>query len=190
MKNLLKIVLLIITFQATAQTIIPLEQESNYMSDQAGKNYYYKDVNGVLNKFIGTWKYQNTATNPTEEVTIVFYKEIKDDYNGNYFIDRLYARSKYVKNGVVVFDNLTSTKPSSNYQIFGGFFRDPANTNKIHMQYGEPGISSNKRHSTLDITYSIVKAGTKLKWSVDWYPLDENVPAPLMPLDMTLTKVN
>jgi hypothetical protein len=190
MKNLITIMALFSLMVVSAQTIIPIEQKKAYQGNEAGQNYYYKDINGVFNKFLGTWKYQNTSVSPTEIVEVVFYKKEMEDFSGNYYKDFLYARFKYTKNGQVVFNNLIALmgSPPPLY-IFGGFFKDPANTNKIFLQYGEPTDMDDKRKDWLNLEY-LPGTPAKLSWKMEWYPLDENVTAPEMPATMTLTKVN
>jgi hypothetical protein len=170
------------------QTTGPIETQKNY-SLAMSKGKYFKDINGVFNKFLGKWKYQNTSINPTEIVEIVFYKQEMEPVSG-FYEDWLYARFKYTKNGQVVFNNLIALmgSPPPLY-IFGGFFKDPANTNKIFLQYGQPTAMNDKRKDWLNLEY-LPGTPAKLSWKMEWYPLDENVTAPEMPATMTLTKVN
>jgi len=172
-----------------AQSIIPIENQVNYnLTESNGK--YFKDVNGVYNKFLGTWKYQNTVTNPTEIVEVIFYKQ-EHYFISNFYEDRLYARFKYTKNGQVIFNTLTGTDAALNRMIFGGFFINPANTNKTSLTYFEPDEERWTRKSILLLEYSVTLGNpAQLTWHLDWYPIGEGVPDPKIPANMTLTKIN
>lgn len=53
--------------------IVNLEDQADYyLSDKAGN--YFKDTHGVSGKLLGTWRYQNTPTNPAKVFEIMFYK--------------------------------------------------------------------------------------------------------------------
>ncbi|GAA5084737.1 hypothetical protein GCM10023210_04840 [Chryseobacterium ginsengisoli] len=52
---------------------------------------YLKDTENFLNKFIGTWKYQNG----NEQFKIVLKKKLKYDYDGRYS-DILYGEYQYI----------------------------------------------------------------------------------------------
>lgn len=70
MKNIIKIIVILSVFSCKAQTIIiPLDSNQDY---ENSPDYYIKDINNDLNKFEGTWKYQNGTT----EITIILKKEL------------------------------------------------------------------------------------------------------------------
>ena len=54
--GILILVFLITTIIQAQQNIKPLEE---YLNDPYGADVYYKDVNGTLDKYIGTWKYDD-----------------------------------------------------------------------------------------------------------------------------------
>ena len=66
------------------------------------ENAYYKDVNNFFDQFEGTYSY----TNGTTELTMVF-KKITNWYNSGYYQDLLAGEVKFVKDGVLKFDNLS-----------------------------------------------------------------------------------
>ncbi len=49
------------------QTIKPVETEG-YQENITVRGVYFKDVNNVLDKFVGTWKYEDTSTNTIFEI--------------------------------------------------------------------------------------------------------------------------
>lgn len=64
-------------------------------------NAYYKDVDGIMNKFEGTWIYQNGNTSLTIKL------EKKEAYfNNRYYRDRLVGEYKYTVDGVDVVNYL------------------------------------------------------------------------------------
>ncbi len=133
MKKLLFIVLLLMANTIQAQEIIVLENQRGNVNFET--KYYYKDVNGVLDKFLGTWRNQNS----NELFEITFTKKIKYDQQ-NYFIDWLTSRYKYIKNGEVIFDTTPRLQPSGsapNHNIFGSMIYAD-DLNKIKLLYSEP----------------------------------------------------
>lgn len=182
-----KIVLYTLLFFCTAvgfaqEVVVPIEQRKGY-NDQLNTKYYYKDVNGVLDKFVGTWKYENN----NEVFEITFIKKIHQNHGGDYK-DKLASKFKYIKNGVVIYN--TYPKSRTNY-IYGGFFLFPNNTNKIRLQYFEPGVTYRTIQSQLDLEYipsTTLAAPTQLYWKQNVI-VDNPDPTPYkLPYIMTLIK--
>ncbi len=73
MKNIPKIIILLIAHNGFSQTIVPIENR-RATTEMPGNTYYYQDVNGVLNKYLGGWIYKDNPTSPTKIVEITFYK--------------------------------------------------------------------------------------------------------------------
>lgn len=86
------------------QTTYPL---TNYSTDVLHSGNYIQDTTGVLNKFVGTWKY----TNGNDEFTVKIIKKENDNFFGlnDYYEDVLYGGYKYVKNGNVIIDRINFT---------------------------------------------------------------------------------
>ncbi|GAL75033.1 hypothetical protein JCM19275_1072 [Nonlabens ulvanivorans] len=155
-----KIFLLSIAFisvlEGLAQdNIIPLEQ---FSAESISLNDYYKDVNGVLDKFVGTWIYDDGTT----YFKVVFQKKernsaINDWDNTPIYFDQLVANFELKLNGVTVYNNLNST---DNYLIHDGhrlynlnrkiklFYSESDNiyTDSYYNNYG-------LHRSTLELTY-------------------------------------
>ncbi len=96
MKNILILLLL-------SSTLIQA-QEIN-LEDKDGTRItgaYYKDINNHLNQFEGTYKYTQGNT----ELTMVF-KKIVEYNNGVYRQDLLIGEVKFVKDGLILFNNLS-----------------------------------------------------------------------------------
>lgn len=187
MKNIFKIITVLILNVSFAQTIIPIEQRKN-TTEIDGETYYYKDVNGVYNKFLGNWKYQNSTTNPTKIVEITFYKrEMVESGMGGYY-DEIFARIKYTENGVVIYNTFPDNQPILNtrdYNIFGSSFKEPNNTNKLNLNYyNEPGLGG--KTGWLNLIYNNSSGVETLNWKVMTFR-DPNNPFK-MPYNMVLIK--
>ncbi|MEM6720632.1 MAG: DUF6705 family protein [Bacteroidota bacterium] len=145
MKKYITILALIgITHCIVAQTIIPIEQKKGFQEEN-NITYYYKDVNGTLAKFTGTWKYETN----TEVFEITFYLKINQN-SGSYFYDQLTSKFSYIKNGVEIYNTYQEIDPLN---FFGGFFVEPTNTNKINMSYHEPNVVYKSRYKRLNLEY-------------------------------------
>ena len=195
MKNILTTFLMLTTFALYAQQIIPFEERTNYDGNQ-WNNKYFKDVNGTLNKFLGTWKCENLSSSPTEVVEVTFYKREMVSAGG-YFEDELFAYFKYIKNGVEVYNTYNTNRTMD---IFGGQFFYSNNLNKLLLQYDEPdSVESMKRKHIFYIEYFTENTGgmglgvstvAKLNWVLKWSPQIWGAVPPQMPLTMVLTKVS
>lgn len=74
--------------------------ENWYGDEIAGA--YYKDVNNVLDGFEGTYRYTNN-----NDTLVIVFKKFVNTPNPMYSQDVLAGEMKYVKNGVLKFDNLS-----------------------------------------------------------------------------------
>ena len=107
-----------LTIQAQNYTQIIDLYDSNA---ELGKNgIYYKDTQGYLNQYVGTWLYTNSMTS----LKITFQKEYFAQQNafGTYYSDVLVGKYEYIVNGVTVFStlnnlNILNTSPYT-YNIF------------------------------------------------------------------------
>ena len=96
MKNIL-IFLLLYSALTQAQDVNIEGWDGEYTS-----GVYYKDINNHLNQFEGTYKYTEGNT----ELTMVFKKIVKYN-NGVYYEDLLIGEVKFVKDGLILFNNLS-----------------------------------------------------------------------------------
>lgn len=184
MKKLI-IIILFIGFQANAQFNIPVEQMQTYLLNRTSNNHYFKDINGVFDKFIGNWKYENA----TDLVEISIYKqESRAGGIGNSFDDELYIEFKFTQNGVVIFDTFSENRT---YFISGIYFKDPYNTNKYHLLYREPTQKYFKARQYLDIEFIPNTTGgqPQLSWTVSYEPTSIDPLPPIMPMNMIFTKL-
>jgi len=198
MKNILTTILLLIATQTWAQYIVPIEEAYQNNSFQAPKKYY-KDVNGVLNKFIGTWKWQDRDINPTKIFEITFYKNEKRDRGSISFTDELRSKFRYIEDNQIVYDTYQSNEY---YHIWGSWivpnssFRMPngliINNNKMKLGYSEPTIPS-RQYSTdpsgrLEIEYQRNGSQEIMEWTLTYHTIFETDLPFKIRASMTLVK--
>ncbi|TQD40706.1 DUF6705 family protein [Haloflavibacter putidus] len=92
-----------------AQTgIMPL----NTSSIGKPKNIYYKDLNNELDKYEGTWKYQNGSTS-----FIITLEKIEKHYSPDFeiYYDLMTGEYQYIENGIEIINTLPQlTQNTSN----------------------------------------------------------------------------
>ncbi|MDY8138903.1 DUF6705 family protein [Aquimarina sp. 2201CG5-10] len=194
MKKILKILIVCINLQAFAQTEIPIEDKSKQENRiKRSSDYYYKDINGVLDKFVGTWRYQS----PIELFEITFTKVSQIRTGMGYYKDELYSRYKYIKNGQVIYDTYNTpvtTENNPSTDISGSIINN-TDLNKIKLIYHEPGIRGGDFDSlSMTYFYSPRENKHRLNWKVKTALYGTGTPGVYstvykMPYQMTLTKV-
>ena len=188
MKTLITILISLTTTFFYAQEQVVSLTELGEIVEQENVTYYYKDIDGDLNKFLGTWKYQDA----NKELIVVFYLNEYIESGGSY-CDELYAKFKYTENGTVIYNTLLDISNDAKYHIFGGsIFAD--SRNELSLSYFEPtdipydGEWSPRLHLDF-IPCSTIGCNPQLKWDLNWGRGSENDPWPFkIPSDLTLTK--
>jgi hypothetical protein len=141
-KSLTIIVIFICAFSIQAQTIKPLEEQYD-TAPMSKNNVYYKDVNNILDKYFGTWVYQDA----THYLKITFFKKEQKRMNGNkdWYFDELVCEYQYKKDGVEIY-NTYGVNSNVNSYIANRILGDVIiSDNKIELRYGEPPINSCSR---------------------------------------------
>lgn len=94
MKKTITSIIIMLCFTAKAQytSIQNLDSPSNFPS----QGVYYKDLNNILDPFVGTWKY----IQGNNEFEIILEKKLMSSQNGYYYLDTLIGSYRYVENGV------------------------------------------------------------------------------------------
>lgn len=189
-------ILLLISFGLQGQTeqIVALEdQYSNTTIIQPGVPIYYKDVNNLLDKYVGTWIY-NDGINYLE-ITITKLEHETQGWPGKIndpdFEDLVVLRMIFKINGLVKY-NTMSQGPT----ITGNFIKS---NNIIELFYYEPSLTNCPKTRNADLVLEYLSGNpAKLKWerkntSSGYSPLDcpngPNNDSPfLIPENLTLTK--
>lgn len=177
------------SFYCIAQTF-PVERDRPAFRD-AGMSF--KELNNNLNKFAGTWEYQDG----TRKLTVVL-QEIADFEIGSALSDVIVGNYIYEENGVEIINTLTNPSPSQgsddiyHIEMFGfrdsseilGFVQDPIRSKwtlySLYLDY-QPATRENPR--------------PQLEWSTrirEFYNPDGDVDAAQalrVPRLLTLTKI-
>ena len=134
MKKLFYIICLVTSASLTAQ-ILPVEQLKEVTNEDREQFYtqvqgitHIKDVNGVLNKFIGTWK----GAFDGKQLEIVIKKYIldysryvnKDYHSGSLLWDQLVLKHKLTDQNGVVLANTLNLPDNDEYVMFKDAYHD------------------------------------------------------------------
>ena len=123
---------MITTITQAQQTIKPLEEFHN---DPYGADVYYKDINGTLDKYIGTWKYDD-GTHYFEitfsKVEGAFFNPNNPDIPTRY--DYLKTAFIYKHNGVEIYNH--SENATYPYDYIKG--DDISSDYELSLSYTEP----------------------------------------------------
>src|SRR5690606_30329082 len=74
--------------------------------ERRSNGYYYKDVTGYFDQFIGTWQHQNGSITYILKLEKKTFTKNYPHVNKTYKYDDLIGALKVVKNGVTVYDDL------------------------------------------------------------------------------------
>ncbi|QQV03649.1 DUF6705 family protein [Chryseobacterium sp. FDAARGOS 1104] len=118
-------------------------------------NAYIKDVNNILNKFEGTWKYSENG-----KIFTISLQKIKIDLQG-YFKDLLRGNYKYVSNNLTLAD--TTNYPLSDANLSGARLWE-GDSNKITLFFYDP--ERPKMSTRVTLTYSNINGVEKLHWDL------------------------
>lgn len=187
MKNIFRTLILLFGLSSFSQTIEPRSIETFY-EGVFPNHVYYKDVNSKLNKFVGTWIFNDG----THYFKIQFYKQTyyRETPVGNkkttIFVDRIIGNYQYKLNGLEIY-NVTDN--SYAHSSSGSFF------NGFRIFYDEPTSYPCGRRimGDVNLTHSINNGVEELIWNrvdfnagADCYPFDTT---PFKtPANMVLTK--
>lgn len=107
MKIICSIFILVSLLCKAQNPILSLTDNSN---ESLLNNAYYKDLDGVLNNYVGTWKYTNGSTSLT-----VVLKKKEQVYNDEWYEDMLIGEYKYVENGIELINTLNLIDSLTDY---------------------------------------------------------------------------
>lgn len=189
MKYIIITIICLITLNSFAQedAIVPLPQLGVFDGDD-DKYYYYKDIDGDLNKFLGTWKYQDA----TKELIVTFYLKVHKESGGSWY-DEIYAKFKYTENGTVIYNTLMNASTADERIICGSSIFS-SNLNEMSLSYIErTDIPYRKSlYQGLDIEYlpcTGLGCYPQLNWEIIWHKSkDADIWPFKIPRILTLTK--
>ena len=188
MKTIITILISLTTTFFYAQEQIVSLTELGEINEQENVTYYYKDIDGDLNKFVGTWKYQDS----NKELIVIFHSNEHYDLGGTFY-DEIYAKFKYTENGNLIYNNLLDNSDTIKNKISGGSIWANS-TNKISLAYNEPTDIPYRGEWSPRLKLEYLPCNTlgcspQLKWDLYWGRASENDPWPFkIPSHMVLTK--
>lgn len=112
--------------------------------------YYYKDVTGYFNQFIGTWQYQNGTTTYILKLEKRTFIENVVHLNKTYQYDELIGALRVIKNGVILYNDWSTLNQSfpkaTNYHInsivraenFNDCYMCTYPKQRLYLSYDEP----------------------------------------------------
>ncbi|MEM6685064.1 MAG: DUF6705 family protein [Bacteroidota bacterium] len=175
---------------AQNEIIVPLEEQNTsiYIGDQV---FYFKDVNNTLDKYVGTWKYEDSNHFLEIQVTKKEHisKGIPGLYNDNNFEDYISVKMLYKLSGIIKYTY-------QNTLMRGNIIRS---VNVVELIYNEPSLISCYRNKQADLLLQYVSSGLnqQLIWTrIKRLPSDGKCPDGtdsdnsdfLIPANLTLTK--
>lgn len=166
------------------ETVVPINELGIY-HEQENVIYYYKDVNNELDKFLGTWVYDDGIMSFTINFSLLTHHERSGDY-----YDRIYSKIKFINNGEVVYNTLNELE--YNRQDISGSNLHLNNSNKISMTYRESNPNAGRIVAHLVLEYIACAQNTnceQLVWHNRYLKDTPDEPWPfLIPTDMVLTR--
>ena len=190
MKNLLLLLCCVSLFSCVAQTY-PMEADDNPAWIKDGM--YFKDMNNNLNKFEGTWEYQDS----TSKLTVILQK-IEDYEVGSALSDVIVGNYIYEENGVEIINTLTNPSVSQGSDdIYHIEMYGLSNSTRTIGDFEDP-VRSKWTDYTLYLTYNAptrANSQPQLTWNVqiyEFYNPDGDVDAAQalrVPRLVTLTKI-
>jgi hypothetical protein len=152
MKNIITLLCFICVNLQAQNIIIPIENTSEHTLED---NHYYKDVNNLLDKYTGTWIFDNGI----DYFEIVFYVEQRVDVSlaafglsgaNQYFMDELHSRFIYRKNGIEIYNTIGTTTHAIRACFTNTFI---FSSNKLGCIYKEPTPFVRVQRAHLDLEY-------------------------------------
>lgn len=100
MKKIFIIIISFISISNNAQTIKSIFDDNVLFVE----NVYYKDLYNDMNKFVGTWVYENGTT----KITLILQKRLQVPIGNPYncFVDEIIGGYKYEINGVTIINTI------------------------------------------------------------------------------------
>ena len=155
MKKMIYMLTVLLGITVNAQEIIvPIENLSS--TDVNADKYYFKDVNNVLDKYLGTWKYETA----TESLEVTFTKIVHNPYVDDY-TDIISGQYVYIKNGVTIINTFPLDYEEYGHFIFGEYLDT---LNKLDLFYSEPD-DLREWKARLILDYNFTSPAT-LNWHV------------------------
>lgn len=161
MKRLILIFLFTVNIYSQ-KVIVPVEEKGSYLTGNHNlKNYEFKDVNKVFEKFKGKWIYKDSIHQLNLDIN-TYYCETNQQ-------DAVYIKMLFIKYSDTLINTLNYKDPK--YSIIkGGFFQDTDNINTIFLLLSDI-IGNSKRTILLCDNENVVNLAyldsNQLKWNIN-----------------------
>ena len=152
MKNIAILTLFLLNMACKAQS--PVYTLGGDIPGNLPLNAYIKDTNNILNKFTGTWQYQQNG-----KIFNINLQKTKIDLDG-YFKDLLRGNYKFIFNNVILAD--TTNYPISDANLTGAILWD--DPNKVTLFFYDP--ERPKMSCRVTLTYSHINGVEKIHWNL------------------------
>ena len=164
--------LVLLSSKLFSQEIIkPVEKESEFLNKHSNqKEYIFKDINNVFEKFLGKWHF--------EDDSFSVYLQVFKHYDEANRRDGVLIDLRVIKGN----DTVIKTLP---HLIEGGIFEDKNNVNKITVFFSEvSNVWQCGNSSAVNITWK----NNMLVWEIEDRELRYNRSARLFPNNITFIK--
>lgn len=189
MKTIFDIFLFFISAVALNAQVIEKPMETFYEPNQPN-HVYYKDVNNLLDKYVGTWEY--TSGGHYFKITFTKHTYVRETPIGNtkitIYTDKIIGHYVYKLNGVEIY-NVTnnyfasSSSGSFDYDGFGIIFDEPSSNPCGRRIMGDVNLQYSITNNVEKITWN----RTNVEWAASCNPSDQT---PFkIPANMVLTKI-
>lgn len=155
MKSIIIFYGLFVVLSCKAQSPIYTKGSGNVPSN-IPNNAYIKDTNNILNKFIGTWKYENNG-----KVFTINLQKSEMIKLINYYVDELNGYYKYTDGSLTIVD--TSNYPINKSKLTGAWLWEN-NPDKVSLIFSDP--ERDRLSCKVTLTYSNQSGVEKLHWDL------------------------
>jgi len=137
--------IIITAFSYSQETIVNIEDKYNldpYATVLTDEVFYFKDANNLLDKYTGTW----TFNDGIHYLKIVVTKHLHINRGSGNFDDLIYIKTEYKLNG------------EEKYNTSGGIGgNDIVSNNTVEVNYYEPSLTScyRRKQGNLQLEYSV-----------------------------------
>jgi hypothetical protein len=191
-KNLfLLLIIILLTISCRAQQTYSL---STYTIDQLNNDNYIKDTNGILDKFEGTWRYENGNT----IFTVVFTRADHwnpNDLNGCY-IDKIIGNYKLEVNNITTTNTIGNLSNDAYTNQFPNIISGINKSDFNELSFAMSDIEKNNKScqgifKIIDLNTSPIQATWRIHGS-EYMITDGSAPPPQdfsVPINIVLTKI-
>ncbi|WP_396151517.1 DUF6705 family protein [Flavobacterium sp.] len=188
MKTIVSLFLFLFSAVTLSAQIVERPIETFYEPNQP-KHVYYKDVNHLLNKYVGSWEYTNGGH--YFKITFTKHTAVRETPVANtkitIYTDRLVGNYQYRLNGIDIYninndDFALSTSGAFAFDGFSIFFDEPSSNPCGRRIMGDVNLIYSNTNGVEQINWN----RTNIDWGRNCNPSDQT--PFIIPANMVLTK--